>query len=201
MNLIQFIKSLVIRSNDLDNVSVVITPEGDPNTTTTIVTSQTSDRLVSIPDGSGVVVLEDLAQELTNKEIDGHLNTISNLEVSDFNPTTIVTDLSGTPTNAELPTAAAVRFAFDNQFIRREIYTLTNVDILAGTALITLPSNYTNIVYILPIGGVEVIFGVDAIVVPVTDNSFTLDWTGLESEQLFDENDELLIVYIEQNYV
>lgn len=201
MKLIQFIKSLVIRSDDLNNKSIIITPEGSDNTTTTVISSQTADRTVIIPDQSGTISLVEGIEELENKTIDADKNNILNLTVDNFKVGTIVTNLSGSPSNAELPTAAAVRFAFDNQFIRREIYTLTDDDITAGEALITLPTDYTNIVYILPIGGFEVVLGVDAVVIPATDNSFTLDWTGLGSEELFAENDELLVVYTEQNYV
>ena len=129
MNFFKFLKSIVIRSDDLTPKSIEITPNGSANTTTTITSSQTADRVVTIPDGSGVVVLEDLAQELTNKEIDGHLNTISNLEVSNFNPTAIVTDLSGTPTDNQLLTAAGVK---------SELAALTDQDI---TSVYT-PTNY-----------------------------------------------------------
>lgn len=83
---------------------------------------------------SADIVRLDTTQTLTNKTIDADYNTISGLTVSNFKGGTVVTSVeaSGTATDSELPTAAAVRSMFDGRKA-----TFTNGDLTATGGRVT----------------------------------------------------------------
>lgn len=67
-----------------------------------------SGNLVDSTIASDIIVTLDADQTLTNKTIDADSNTISNLETDNFASGVIVTSISGSSTDLEIPTAEAV---------------------------------------------------------------------------------------------
>lgn len=61
------------------------------------------------------VTTNDQTQTLTNKDVDADNNTVSNLEVDNLKAGVLNTDLSGPATDAELPSALAVKTALEAQ--------------------------------------------------------------------------------------
>ena len=86
---------------------------------------------------SADIVRLDATQTLTNKTIDADDNTISDLTTSNFKSGTIVTSVgaSGTATDSELPTAAAVRSMFDG---RKAVFTNTALTPSSGQVTWTI---------------------------------------------------------------
>src|SRR6056300_1721241 len=79
--------------------------------TTLLVTDPTADRTITFPDATGTVVLDSLAQTLTNKTIDYDDNTIQDFELGAFKASVIVTEVEGIGSNdsdTQIATTAAI---------------------------------------------------------------------------------------------
>jgi hypothetical protein len=79
--------------------------------TTLLVTDPTADRTITFPDATGTVVLDSLAQTLTNKTIDYDDNTIQDFELGAFKASVIVTEAEGIGSNdsdTQIATTAAI---------------------------------------------------------------------------------------------
>src|SRR5210317_2359106 len=79
--------------------------------TTLLVTDPTADRTITFPDATGTVVLDSLAQTLTNKTIDYDGNTIQDFELGAFKASVIVTEVEGIGSNdsdTQIATTAAI---------------------------------------------------------------------------------------------
>lgn len=74
----------VFTSGTTTPANVDIVPAGTANTTTTLTSSQTADRTVTLPDITGTVLLEAGTQVVTGKTFDADLNTITNIENADI---------------------------------------------------------------------------------------------------------------------
>lgn len=70
----------VFTSGTATPANIDITPAGTASTTTTILSSQTADRTITLPDLTGTVAVTAGSQTLTGKTIDADLNTISNID-------------------------------------------------------------------------------------------------------------------------
>lgn len=81
----RFLKGLTIREeNTTTPKEIDIVPGGSAGTKTTITTSQTANRTITLPDATTTLTSTDSAQVLTNKTIDADLNTITNIENADI---------------------------------------------------------------------------------------------------------------------
>jgi hypothetical protein len=117
-NLKGIIKGLVIKgaSDQSKKFEILVDETSTTNTKTTLSTaSQTADRTIALPDASGTVVLEAASQSLTNKTIDGDLNTVQDVGISSLKTVLadadkfIVRDASGAVVSSKtVPTGAVV---------------------------------------------------------------------------------------------
>lgn len=119
-SLFKVLKGLLIKEeNTLTPKEIQITPGGSAGTKTSIVSSQTSNVTVTIPNGTTTLVGHDLSQTLTNKTIDADLNTISNIENADIKAGAAI-DASkiadGSVSNAEFQYLANVTSDIQTQF-------------------------------------------------------------------------------------
>lgn len=79
--LFKVLKGLLIREeNSLTPKEIEITPGGTSGTKTTIVSSQTVNRTITLPDATTSLTSTDSAQTLTNKTINADNNTITNID-------------------------------------------------------------------------------------------------------------------------
>lgn len=76
---------------------------------------------VRLDSATRTVVTEDQVQTVTNKTIDVDNNTVSNIEVDNLKVGVLNTDLSGAATDAEIPSALAVKNALAGQNDAAEI--------------------------------------------------------------------------------
>jgi len=79
--------------------------------TTLLVTDPTADRTITFPDATGTVLLDSLAQTITNKTIDYDDNTIQDFELGAFKASVIVTEAEGIGSNdsdTQIATTAAI---------------------------------------------------------------------------------------------
>jgi hypothetical protein len=79
--------------------------------TTLLVTDPTADRTITFPDATGTVLLDSLAQTITNKTIDYDDNTIQDFELGAFKDSVIVTESEGIGSNdsdTQIATTAAI---------------------------------------------------------------------------------------------
>jgi len=79
--------------------------------TTLLVTDPTADRTITFPDATGTVLLDSLAQTVTNKTIDYDDNTIQDFELGAFKDSVIVTESEGIGSNdsdTQIATTAAI---------------------------------------------------------------------------------------------
>ncbi len=84
-NPFKILKGLIIqRENTLTPDKIEITPNGTASTTTTIQSSQTANRTLTLPDATDTLTANAATQALTNKTIDADLNTITNIENADI---------------------------------------------------------------------------------------------------------------------
>ena len=84
-SLYKVLKGLLIREeNTLTPKEIQITPGGSAGTKTTIQSSQTSNKTITLPDDTTTLVGTGTTQTLTNKTIDADLNTLSNIEDADI---------------------------------------------------------------------------------------------------------------------
>ncbi len=85
VGLFKIIRGLLIKKEgSLTPDQIEIVPNGSADTTTTIQSSQTADRTITLPDGTTTLVGTGLSQTLTNKTIDADQNTITNIENADI---------------------------------------------------------------------------------------------------------------------
>ena len=83
--LFKIVKGLLIKKEDtLNPDSIEIIPNGTAGTKTTVASSQTSNRTVTLPNATTTLVGTDATQTLTNKTIDADQNTITNIENADI---------------------------------------------------------------------------------------------------------------------
>lgn len=79
------IKGLVAkRENTLTADTLTIQPNGTASTDTTLQSSQTVNRTITLPDATTTLVGTNATQTLTNKTIDADANTITNIENADI---------------------------------------------------------------------------------------------------------------------
>lgn len=81
-----FLKGLLIE-NEIDRTKqliIQVSPSTTTGTTTTVVTAQTADRTLTLPDATDTLVGKATTDIFTNKTIDADLNTISNIENADI---------------------------------------------------------------------------------------------------------------------
>lgn len=71
---------LLTEDGTLNPKKITITPGGTANTTTSIVSSQTTDKTLTLPDHTGTVLTDGSTAVVTNKSINADNNTITNLE-------------------------------------------------------------------------------------------------------------------------
>jgi hypothetical protein len=105
--------------------------------TTLSVTDPTADRTITFPDASGTVVLEDLAQTLTNKTISGSSNTLSNIGNSSLTNSSVTigsTTVSLGGTSASLAGLTSATFAGSTSGTTQILS-----GAIAGTSVLTLP--------------------------------------------------------------
>ena len=79
--------------------------------TTLVVTDPTADQTITFPDATGNVLLDSLAQTITNKTIDYDDNTIQDFELGAFKASVIVTEAEGIGSNdsdTQIATTAAI---------------------------------------------------------------------------------------------
>jgi len=77
----KFIKGISIRQENTTTPNGIdIVPGGSANTTTTITSTQTTNRTITIPDASFTVIGASTTDVLSNKTIDADLNTITNID-------------------------------------------------------------------------------------------------------------------------
>ena len=79
--------------------------------TTLLITDPTSDQTITFPDATGNVLLDSLAQTITNKTIDYDDNTIQDFELGAFKASVIVTEAEGIGSNdsdTQIATTAAI---------------------------------------------------------------------------------------------
>lgn len=83
--LFKVIKGILIKKDGtLTPDQIQIIPNGTASTTSTIQSSQTVDRTLTLPDATTTLVGTDVTQTLTNKTIDADSNTITNIENADI---------------------------------------------------------------------------------------------------------------------
>ncbi len=80
----EVLKGLVIQNatDRSKQVEVNVSDSATTNTKTTVVSTQTANRTISLPDATTTVVGTDATQVLTNKTIDGDTNTVQDLPLS-----------------------------------------------------------------------------------------------------------------------
>lgn len=84
-SLIKFLKGIVIsEENTLTPREVEILPGGTANTKTTIQSSQTTNKTITLPDATDTLAGISASQTLTNKSIDADQNTLSNIDNADI---------------------------------------------------------------------------------------------------------------------
>jgi hypothetical protein len=84
-SLFQIIKGLLIsEENTLTPKQIEITPGGTAGTKTTVVSSQTTNKTLTLPDATDTLVGKATTDTLTNKSIDADANTITNIENADI---------------------------------------------------------------------------------------------------------------------
>ena len=85
-NPVKFLKSLIIsQENTLTPASIQITPGGTASTTTTVQSSQTANRTLTLPDITDSVVTRNTTDALTNKTLD-NTSTITGVRMASFTP-------------------------------------------------------------------------------------------------------------------
>jgi hypothetical protein len=84
-NVFKVLKGLLVSEENTNTPKqIAITPGGTASTKTTITSSQTADKTITLPDATDTVVVQALAQTLTNKTLDADQNTLSNIEDADI---------------------------------------------------------------------------------------------------------------------
>lgn len=129
------IKGLVVkRENTLNPDSIEVVPNGTAGTKTTIQSSQTVDRVHTLPDATTTLVGTNATQTLTNKTIDADSNTITNIENADIKAgaaidATKIAD--GTVSNTEFQYLDGVTSSIQTQLNAKEP-TITTLPISKG---------------------------------------------------------------------
>lgn len=81
----KILKGLLIKEENTNSPKQIeITPGGTSNTKTTILSSQTTDKTLTLPDATDTLVGKATTDVLTNKSIDADTNTITNIENADI---------------------------------------------------------------------------------------------------------------------
>lgn len=128
--------------------------DNEPTEEGQIVTKDTDQNVKVYVEGeSREVITENQTQTLTNKTIDADNNTISELEVDNLKSGVLVTDLSGSVSDTQIPSAQAVRTALEGQNEASEItydntnsgLTATNVQAAIDEVEGRVETNETNI--------------------------------------------------------
>jgi microcystin-dependent protein len=147
----KFVKGLFVQ-NETDRtkeLGLTVDNTASSGTGTTLVSKQTVNRTLDLPDTSGTLVEKDFSQTLTNKTIDGDNNTIQDLALSSLKTVLvdankfIVRDGSGQAISTNtVPTGTVVGTSdaqtLTNKTIDADSNTITNIenaDIKSGAAI------------------------------------------------------------------
>lgn len=128
----KILKGLLIKEENTNTPKQIeITPGGTSNTKTTILSSQTTDKTLTLPDATDTLVGKATTDVLTNKSIDADTNTITNIE------------------NADIKAAAGIVYSklnLSNSIVNADVASAANIDASKlGTGVVdTTEFNYLN---------------------------------------------------------
>jgi hypothetical protein len=85
-----FLKGISLQGAVDRTVQLILQPGGSTGTSTTVTSTQTVNRTITLPDGNGVLSTSNSVETLTNKTIDAGSNTITNLNDATISPTAAI---------------------------------------------------------------------------------------------------------------
>ncbi len=136
----KILKGLLIREENTSTPKEIeITPGGSSATKTTITSSQTSNRTITLPDSTTTMVGTDTTQTLTNKTITGNtaVNLISGSGTLTLNTSGTVTIPNGTDTLVSLTAT---------QTLTNKTLTAPVISTISNTGTLTLPTSTDTLV-------------------------------------------------------